>query len=79
MRHRYVVIVEVEVVEVGGLPQGAIVNEQRGELRHVVEGDCGSLIHVNGELGQVSLQREGSLQARALLCFHHASDGSNAE
>lgn len=44
------------------------------------KGDCRSLIHANSELGQVvSLQRDGSLQARALLTFHHASDGSNAE
>lgn len=59
-------------IEVGGLAQGAIVNEQRG--------DCGSLIHANGELGQVvSLQSDGSLQARAPLAFHHRSDGSEAE
>lgn len=59
-------------IEVGGLAQGVIVNEQRG--------DCGSLIHANGELGQVvSLQRDGSLQARAPLSFHHESDRSKAE
>lgn len=58
--------------EVGGLARGASAHKQRG--------DCGSLIHANGELGQVvSLQRDGSLQARAPLSFHHEPDRSKAE
>lgn len=59
-------------VEVGGLAQGAIVNEQRRV--------CGSLIHANGELGQVvRLQSDGSLQAWVPLSFHLGSDGSKVE
>lgn len=67
-------------VEVGGLAQGALVNEQKRRALSRHGGDCVSLIHANGELGQVgSLQWDGSLQAGALLSFHHQSDGSKAE